>query len=54
MTRKLELRVEVQELNETGEYIPVEVQPNSEVGTGGTPFMRYLKKHRDENRAQTV
>jgi len=23
-------------------------------GTGGTPFMRYLKKHRDENRAQTI
>ena len=26
----------------------------TEVGTGGTPFMRYLKKHRDESNAHRL
>jgi len=24
------------------------------VGTGGTPFMTYLRKHRDETKTQTL
>ena len=30
------------------------VNNDSEVGTGGTPFMQYLKKHRDESRQHLI
>ena len=32
LTRKLEFHVEVQELNESGTYAPVEVQPRPGIG----------------------
>ena len=43
LTRKLEFHVEVQELNESGEYAPVEVQPRNAVGTGGIFQLRQGK-----------
>ena len=46
MTRKLEFHVEVQELNESGEYAPVEVQPRSTVGTGGIFQLRQGQQRR--------
>uniref|UniRef100_UPI0035901023 kinesin-like protein KIF13A n=1 Tax=Myxine glutinosa TaxID=7769 RepID=UPI0035901023 len=35
VTRRLALWVQVQEMNENGVYMPVDVQPSREVGTGG-------------------
>ena len=46
LTRKLEFHVEVQELNESGEYAPVEVQPRSTVGTGGIFQLRQGQQRR--------
>ena len=45
-------------LEYAAQYINRQAQTDSsnpvEVGTGGTPFMKYLKKHRDESRASYI
>ena len=35
MVRRLELWTEIMELNDQGEYVAVEIQPKSDVRTGG-------------------
>ena len=48
LTRKLEFHVEVQELNDSGQYVPVEVQPRTNVGTGGIFQLRQGNKFYDK------
>lgn len=42
MTRKLEMWVQILELNENGEYMPVEVVPGRDVRTGGIFQLRQV------------
>ena len=46
LTKRLEMRVEVQELNEVGEYVPVEVSTREADGTGGVLQLRQGQQRR--------
>lgn len=46
LKKKLELWVEIHELNDQGEYTPVEVQPQSDVYTGGIYQLRQGQQRR--------
>lgn len=42
LTKRLELWVEIMELNEQGEYIPVEIQNKADVATRGIFMIRQV------------
>jgi len=54
LSRKLELQVEIQELDESGEYSAVEVQQSTESGAGGIIQMRQGQQRRLSTRVVPV
>lgn len=46
LTRKIELWVEIQELNDAGDYAPVEVLPRTDIQTGGVYQLRQGQQRR--------
>nr|XP_031830459.1 kinesin-like protein KIF13A isoform X9 [Nomia melanderi] len=54
LTRKIELWVEIQELNEQGEYSPVEVSVKRNTWTGGTYQLRQGQQRRIQVRVKPV
>jgi kinesin family protein 13 len=54
LTRKIELWVEIQELNEQGEYSPVEVITKPDILTGGIYQLRQGQQRRIQVRVKPV
>lgn len=54
LKRKLELWIEIQELDENGEYVAVEVRPDKDCATGGVYQLRQGQQRRLVVRVQPV
>ena len=54
LTQRLELWVEMMELNDQGEYIPCEIQSKPEVSTGGVFMIRQGQSRRINVAVRTV
>lgn len=45
VTRRLELWIQILEINENGDFVPVEVVPARDVRTGGIFQLRQVRDH---------
>lgn len=54
LVRKLELWVEIHEIDEDGRYIPVEIQQREDVGTGGIYQLRHGQQRRMVVKVQPI
>ena len=50
LTKRVELWVEIMELSDQGEYVPVEVQAKQDVTTGGIYMIRQVCTHTNVQR----
>lgn len=50
MTRRLEMWIQILEINENGDFVPVEVVPARDVRTGGIFQLRQVPTHTNTTR----
>lgn len=54
MSRRIELWISIQELNEQGEYASVELHPGKDISTGGVFQLRQVKKTKQNKKRLTA